>query len=156
MPKLRLGKRRFNGGICLQTARNDHQSIESIEFGRRYWSAGAQLAAARGGRRHASRLRGVGGALFDLVPLINKGSDRNRVERKTLGQANQSSKQAANERKKAALSIAAHLMRERREFRLPRRKSQLAQEVWEKLPTIERPTKRNIRRWITEWLKPQK
>jgi hypothetical protein len=96
------------------------------------------------------------GALFDLVPLINKGSDRNRIERKTLGKANQSSKQTANERKKAALSNAAHLMEERRELRFSRRKSQLAKAVWERLPTIERPTERTIRRWITEWLKPQK
>ena len=95
-------------------------------------------------------------ALFDLVPLINKGSDRNRIERKTLGQANQGSKQTANKRKKAALNIAARLMRERRELRLSRRKSELARAVWERLPTIERSTERTIRRWLTEWFKPQK
>ena len=105
--------------------------------------------------RAIERLRaGDLGALFDLVPLINKGSDRNRIERKTLGQANQSSKQTANERKKAAFVIAAHLIRERRELRLPRRKSELAEEVWKRLPTIERSTKRTIRRWLTEGLKP--
>ena len=96
------------------------------------------------------------GALFDLVPLINKGSDRNRIERKTLGRANQSSKQTANERKKAAFTIAARLMKERRELRFSRRKSQLAKAVWERLSTIERPTERTIRRWLTEWFKPQK
>lgn len=95
-------------------------------------------------------------AWFDLVPLINKGSDRNRIERKTLGRANQDSKQTANKKKKAALNIAARLMRERRELRLSRRKSELARAVWERLPTIERSTERTIRRWLTEWFKPQK
>ena len=92
------------------------------------------------------------GALFDLVPLINKGSDRNRIERKTLGRANQSSKQSANEKKEAARGIAADLMRKYPHLRLPRRTSELAKEVKARL--VKRGFKqtevRTLRRWLAE------
>jgi hypothetical protein len=92
------------------------------------------------------------GALFDLVPLINKGSDRNRIERKTLGQANQSSKQTANERKRAALSIAADLIRKYPHLRLPRRTSELAKEVKARLVKLggKQLEVRTLRRWLAQ------
>jgi hypothetical protein len=84
---------------------------------------------------------------FFFGPAVRSYLTRIKLEANTLGQANWQRTQAAEQRKRRALVVAAHLIKEKAVLRLPRKKSELARRVWKDLAKdgCKPPPERTIR-----------
>jgi hypothetical protein len=102
--------------------------------------------------RYVSERSGAPGKLLEAIPVI-QGS------KKRTAKLREGHMRAAEKRKRAALNIAARLMKEHRRLRVPGRKVQLAELVQAELPQTgnkKRASIRTIRRWIADALIPKK
>ena len=89
-----------------------------------------------------------------FAPVIRKALQRDKVENRSIRKANSKRQGTSEKAKKAALVIATSVLQERRDLRLPRRKSQLADLVSKRLlkqGIIAKPN--TVRHWLTESLK---
>jgi hypothetical protein len=93
----------------------------------------------------------IAAAKIFFAPVIRKGVQRTKAEQRSLGKANRDSQWKSEKTKKAALLIAACLMRKHPRYQLARRRSQLADAVSKALKKegiVKKP--RTIRGWLAE------
>jgi hypothetical protein len=91
---------------------------------------------------------GAAKKLLEAIPVIQGNKKRTANLHEGKGQAYEN-------RRRAALNIAARLMRKDRRLQQPRKTSEIARLVWAELPQTDedkRTAVRTIRRWIADWL----
>jgi hypothetical protein len=89
-----------------------------------------------------------------FAPVIRKALERTKAENRSIRQANSKRHGTSKSKKGAALDMATSVLQERRDLRLPRRMSQLADVVSKRLKQqgiIAKPN--TVRHWLTESLK---
>jgi hypothetical protein len=91
-------------------------------------------------------------------PAVRGDLSRAKLEDNNLGAPSRKRTHEAEQRKRAALVVAARLLKENKRLRLPRKKSELATCVWKELAKDggEPPPHRTIRRWLDEMIPAKK
>jgi hypothetical protein len=96
----------------------------------------------------------VAAAKIFFAPVIRKALQRTKAEDRSIRKANRKRQVTRAKEKNTALVIAAQLREKRRDLRMPRRKSQLADLVSKELKRqgiIAKPN--TVRHWLTDSLK---
>jgi hypothetical protein len=89
-----------------------------------------------------------------FAPVIRKALGRTKAENRSIREANIKRQWTSEKKKKAALVIAASVLQERRDLRLPRRRSQLADVVSKRLKQQGITAKPDtVRHWLAESFK---
>ena len=93
----------------------------------------------------------IAAAKIFLAPVIRKALQRTKADRSLWG-ATKGRQCKAEQKKKAALFIAARLMEKNPQLRLPRKLTQLANAVTKELKRqgANPPSTRTLRRWLAE------
>jgi hypothetical protein len=91
-------------------------------------------------------------------PAVRGDLSRAKLEDNNLGAPSRKRTHEAEQRKRAALVVAARLLKENKRLRLPRKKSELATCVWKQLAKDggKPPPHRTIRRWLDEMIAAKK